>query len=503
MKSKMIFRTVEIIKKSLLIVLLLIGNFVLTVPIYAADIIQEQNTFEIDNKEVFKESLEELETYFSESDMNQAINAVEVKALDLGDYSDKMKPGEKQLLMITTIPSNATDQEIFYFSSNTAVATVNGLGRIIAINEGNTNITVICGDISENFILTVKDDEIPISDIELSECEDKLAVGDTLSLKATVIPSDATDSVIHFNSSNPAIAIVNSSGEVKGISSGMVDIIVTAGSVIKKISLDVYVKTANIELERDYFILKPNEEIQLKAKVMPKEAKQKITYRSANKEIATVSSSGLVRACSLGNTAILISNGEMTVSASVIVGKENKVSTGYKSTSGANRNENISYDTLLSVSEYPIITEEMLSYYYLNNSIVCISGEDYFLLMDGNEIVNVQNCLLTNIYLNVENEGISFILNDSNHLPGPVTICLDNAVGKYLYLYNTSKDKYERIVSEDYSKIKLSSGGRYLLTEKKMRGIDRFVVGVMVCGIIVIVLAGAIYIVIRKKHWFW
>ena len=140
--------------------------------------------------------------------------------IDMGDYSDTMTVGEKQLLSVTVLPLDATNQTVTYSSSNTEVATVNGLGRISAVSVGTTTITANCNGITSSINITVvekKDDKVEVTNIEISNHEDEVNVDETISLSATVLPSDATDSTVTYTSSNENIATVNSSGEVKGI----------------------------------------------------------------------------------------------------------------------------------------------------------------------------------------------------------------------------------------------------------------------------------------------
>lgn len=53
--------------------------------------------------------------------------AVPVTELDLGEFSDVMTVGEKQLLAVTALPLDSTESNIIYASSNTSVATIGGL----------------------------------------------------------------------------------------------------------------------------------------------------------------------------------------------------------------------------------------------------------------------------------------------------------------------------------------------------------------------------------------
>src|SRR5690554_327183 len=156
--------------------------------------------------------------------------SVPVEELDLGDYRREMIVGETQLLNITVIPIEADDQTLSYASSDLEVARVNGIGRISAMAEGSTTITVSCGDISESFNLEVSsiteepDTTIAVTDIELQDFNDELHVGETITLSPTVFPIDATDQSITYKSSDAAIATISPSGIIEGISGGKVTI---------------------------------------------------------------------------------------------------------------------------------------------------------------------------------------------------------------------------------------------------------------------------------------
>ncbi|HOQ02136.1 MAG TPA: Ig-like domain-containing protein [Acetivibrio clariflavus] len=53
--------------------------------------------------------------------------------MDFGDYKKEMRVGDNQLMSVTVFPYDATDKNVRYASSNEKVATVNGLGKIIAL----------------------------------------------------------------------------------------------------------------------------------------------------------------------------------------------------------------------------------------------------------------------------------------------------------------------------------------------------------------------------------
>lgn len=135
--------------------------------------------------------------------------------------------------------------------------------------------------------------------------------------------------------------------------------------------------------------------------------------------------------------------------------------------------------------------------------MVYLQGEGYSLLLNGNEIVNVHNKLLTELYITEEKDGIAFSINDGQYLPGPVEVCFEKEQGQFLYLYNTSKERYERIAADDIQTLKLTSAGKYLITQKKLWKIDWVIVGLLILGSVVTIAGGITYIVLKKKYWFW
>ena len=226
---------------------------------------------------------------------------VAVKELDMGDYLNTMAVGDKQLLYVTVLPTNATEKEIVYFSSNGEIASINSMGRITAIKEGKTTITAQCGEKTGSFELTIKQsldetEKIPVFGIELSDMEDTLAVDKTMQINATVLPAEATDAKITYTTSNAGIATVKSNGQVKGIAPGNVTITVQAGGVKREIPLTIKIATTAMHLESEYVVLKVGETFPLNAKILPEGADQTVWYETNDENIAVVSSSGVITA---------------------------------------------------------------------------------------------------------------------------------------------------------------------------------------------------------------
>lgn len=444
-----------------------------------------------------------------------------VTDMDLGSYQESMMVGEEQSLQITLTPESISGQKITYASSNEEVAEVNGKGKITALKKGTTTISAKCQEIEKSFLLTVKEDteesKIAVTDIEIGEYEDTLEVGKTLELTTTVIPTDAADATITYVSDSPEKATVSSTGVVKGISPGSVTISVSAGKITKEVYLTVKVATTTIQLNSTYVVLKKGQSYQLSAHVFPTEAEQSITFKSVDSGIASVSDSGMITGNALGSTTIMVTNGDMTNAVTVIVNAGTAVTENGKISEEKGDLEKVrtvdEEDLVKEIlekktikvkfKEYPVITKSILKALYENQKNLQVESQDYILEIDGKEIINYQNELSTEVVLEKNVKGMNFEINDGENLPGTIYLKLkDTKTYKYVYLYNTSKKKYEQIKVSDIGNIELDTAGTYLLTKEKIRKISLNRMLAAGTGIVVMGIA-VFYILRKKKYWFW
>lgn len=470
---------------------------------------------------------ENSDTSQTDTTQTQASEVVKAKELDLGDCQSEMTVGAKQLLVVTVLPTNTTDQTLTYTSSNEDIATINGLGRITAVAIGTTKITVKCGKVKESFDLTVKEaqsteaETIAVTGIEFNDFEEDLEVDKTVTLTATVIPAKATDSTITYTSSNPAVATVNATGEVKGISQGTVTITAKAGDVEENATINVKVSAIEIEINSTYLVLSPQEEFKLSAKAIPSESSQSITYKSKDESIARVSSDGTVTAKAKGNTTILVSNGDISNAVTVIVNESGTESQQEETQETLNQGESTKKeeyteseqelvdlidknegDIKVNVSDYSMITKKVLKRLYEKKAVLVISGTDYTLQLNGEDIRNYENELNTKIEFVSELNGKSFVLNENNNMPGNITLTLNNASEKFIYLYNDAKDKYEILGNQKDNVFQLDDSGKYLILDNKLTSAT-VKIAIVVGAAIVILGIFAVYVFLRRRYWFW
>jgi len=132
-------------------------------------------------------------------------------------------------LSATVAPANATNKTVTWSSNNTDVATVDNTGLVTGISAGSVIVTATTADGNHTVActITVQTQAISVSGINLSKTAVSIILNDTEELSATISPSNATNKTVTWSSSNPAVATVNSSGLVKGVSVGSATITAT------------------------------------------------------------------------------------------------------------------------------------------------------------------------------------------------------------------------------------------------------------------------------------
>ena len=430
---------------------------------------------------------------------------IKVTEIELGDYQEIMKPGQRQTLTVMVFPLSASDKSLIYSSSDEKIAKINELGVISALAEGDTIIKVVCGDVVAAFKLYVTKEGagyIPVENIELSEYEEKLEVDKIMQLYATVLPSDATKAKVNFSTQTPDIVSVSSKGIVKGLKKGEAIITLKADDFSKEIKIQVFVKTKEIEVDNKYIVLKANQDERIIAKATPKEADQKLCYKSKNQDVAKVDQDGTVHAVGVGSTAIIISNEDMTASVSVIVNASDEEKVSHKLIK-EEKNEISKFNNTVNANDEKEIKSEALLYLYQNKEQLLVYGDGYHYIINGENIRNYKNVMETDIHLENKMDGVHFCLNSGRFLCGNITLSIDDVEGKHLYLYNDSKRVYEEISVDSFNMIVLTSPGKYLITNKRIVYSMARIRIIFICGGIICFFLLIIYIFTKKKYWFW
>lgn len=132
------------------------------------------------------------------------------------------------------------------------------------------------------------------------------------------------DSIKSWASSNKKIVTVYKNGKIKaGTKTGTAKITVTLKSG-KKATLKVKVQTAKVKTTKisglkKKLTIKKGKSVTLKPVVSPITSQEKVTYRSSNMKIATVSSKGVVKGRRKGTVTITVKSGKVTKKIKITV----------------------------------------------------------------------------------------------------------------------------------------------------------------------------------------
>ena len=162
----------------------------------------------------------------------EAAANVPVDRVALSPSTLNLKEDETGTLTATVEPSNATNKNVTWESSNTSVATVDATGEVTAIGAGTATITVTTedGNKTATCAVTVTAATVSVTGVTLSQNEAHLYYNrtpNTLTLTATVAPDNATDKTVTWTSSNPSVATVEN-GVVTALACGTAVITATA-----------------------------------------------------------------------------------------------------------------------------------------------------------------------------------------------------------------------------------------------------------------------------------
>lgn len=185
--------------------------------------------------------------------------------------------------------------DITWKSSDAKVATVDAKGTVKAVNAGTATITATLGKVSATFTVTVKNPSITAkADSSVIYTKSKTTT------KINVVKDGVTGNAT-FRSSNTKVATVSANGTVKAKKAGKVNITVQVGNYKQVVKITV--KKPTMKLTKSSAKLKKGKKVTIKVKAAPV---SKVTFKSSNKNVAIVSSKGVVKAKKKGTAIITV-----------------------------------------------------------------------------------------------------------------------------------------------------------------------------------------------------
>lgn len=234
-------------------------------------------------------------------------NGSSIKSLDITNSGEiTLRVGHSQQIKVKTEPAD-TEYALSYVSGDTSVATVSLDGKVTAVKNGKTEITVSSGELSDTITVNVKKDIIESLDVSLAALS--LDGGEEQKIDAKLTPADAKDVKLSWKSADTDVATVDKNGVVKGVNIGETTITLTDS--VTGLSKDITVTVNGLELpesmkfDKDSVTVEVGDVYNSVLKFTPED----ITYTGAiyytsDSSVASVTNEGVITAKSAGNCTI-------------------------------------------------------------------------------------------------------------------------------------------------------------------------------------------------------
>ncbi len=220
-----------------------------------------------------------------------------------------IEEGEKHELKVIYSPEADVNTKITFTSTNTSVVTVDAKGVITGVSEGLAMIIATAEELGTTGAITcmvhVTAETIETEEFAIDPEEMTLIVGEEQEITPIYTPDDATHQEVTYTAGNEAVATVSEEGLVTAVSPGFTIItcqdVATGKTAICQVTVEPGVQFSLSPATREIAVGKS---FKLKKVTVPSNAKKTATWKSSNKSIATVTSSGKVTGKKIGSCTI-------------------------------------------------------------------------------------------------------------------------------------------------------------------------------------------------------
>lgn len=235
----------------------------------------------------------------------QSTTAFKATGFSEGDYVTAVTSNKPGTVKVTNVNKNGTFKLTAGKKKGSAVVTVTLASKKTA-----------------SFKVTVQKAAVKTTKITTTTKSLTLAKGATykkLASSIAVTPVTSKEKVT-YSSSNKKVATVSSKGVIKAKKAGTAKITVKSGK--KKVVVTVKVtgvKTTNLSGVPAAKNVSKGKSFKIKAIATPKNTDEKITFKSSNKKVATVTSKGVVKGLKKGAATITVQSGSKKTTCKVTV----------------------------------------------------------------------------------------------------------------------------------------------------------------------------------------
>lgn len=210
---------------------------------------------------------------------------------------------------ITASVSGTSNKKVKWSTSNKKVASVSSGGKVKGRKIGTAYIKATARDGSGAYARCKVRVVRKVTKIKLNKYTGRVLIGNTMKLKATIKPKNATIRSVSWSSSNKAVATVSNKGRVLGVGEGIVKIKAKAKDGSGKsatciVRVSEPVEATGISVANNQITVAKGKIAQSGITLNPANSTTGIKYHSDNPAVATVNKYGKIKTKRAGEATI-------------------------------------------------------------------------------------------------------------------------------------------------------------------------------------------------------
>ena len=244
-------------------------------------------------------------------------------------------------LTAAVTPANAANPTLKWYSSDNAVAYLDGDGLVVGGEKSGTAVITAMSSNGKYASCTVEvtGRKVPLRTVKIhgydshsfridDSSESGIKMGDRIALKAELTPKYASDAITWKTSNNSVISILNQKGNtceicIRKNGTARITVSSVANDAISdwvEFTVDLTTRVTSVSLDQNMLSLWEGQDAQLRATVTPANADdQRLIWSSDKPEVAEVTQTGYVTAKKDGTAVITVTTRDGGYSASCVV----------------------------------------------------------------------------------------------------------------------------------------------------------------------------------------
>ncbi|OCN01012.1 hypothetical protein A7X67_01510 [Clostridium sp. W14A] len=228
-----------------------------------------------------------------------------VRGITLSAHDLTLNKGDTQVISAAVVPDNAKNRHFSWTSTDSSVCTVTQTGAVTGINYGTTTIVVI----SDNGVMASCRVTVVsrVTGVTLDKTQVTMIPGASEQLTATVLPADAANKGVSWESSDPVVCTIDSTGKITAVGAGQATITVMTqeSGYYAECLVTVKIPVSGITLDKTALTIAKGANDTLKATVYPSNTTEPgVMWATSNGGVCTVDQSGNIHAVNIGGAII-------------------------------------------------------------------------------------------------------------------------------------------------------------------------------------------------------